>query len=89
MKKVPDDLMKRLAGKTNTERTRTEHGEHTESTRKERDFKKYKDSKFDTVTVRLLPEDIQRLKFYYEKRGIPVSQGLRSLILDFMEHQGV
>ncbi len=89
MKKVPPDLMDRLAGKKNTERTREEHEEHTESTREERDFTKYRDSKFDTLTVRLLPEDIQRLKLYYEKRGIPVSQGLRSLILDFMERQGI
>ena len=81
--------MDRLAGKKNTERTREEHEEHTESTREERDFTKYRDSKFDTLTVRLLPEDIQRLKLYYEKRGIPVSQGLRSLILDFMERQGI
>ncbi len=88
MKKVPNDLMQRLAGKPNTEGTRSEHGESTESIRK-RNFKKYKDSKFDTLTIRLLPEDIQRLKFYFDKRGNSLSQGIRTVLLDFMERQGI
>ncbi len=88
MGKIPDDLMKRLAGRTNTEGTRNEHGESTESIRK-RDFKKYKDSKFDTLTIRLLPEDIQHLRLYFERRGITISQGIRTVLRDFMERQGI
>ena len=88
MAKIPDDLMKRLAGKTNTERTQKEHVENTKRTR-ERDFKKYKDSKFDTLTIRLLPEDIQQLRFYFERRGITVSQGIRMIIKEYMEREGI
>ena len=97
-KPIPDDfdMDTFLSGKKSKGGKEGEHGENTESIRREhgenteeRDFKKYQDSKFDTLTVRLLPKDIQRLKYYYEKRGVPVSQGLRALILDFMERQGI
>ena len=87
--KVPDDLFNRLTGRKNTESTRIEHIETTESTRKKEDFKKYRDSKFDTFTVRLLPKDIEQLRDYFERRGITLSQGIRTVIKDFMERQGI
>lgn len=77
-----------LSGK-HTERIQSEHGENTESIRKPEHFKKYKDSQFDVLTIRILPEDIKRLRLYFDKRGVPLSQGIRTVIKDFMERQGV
>ena len=87
--KVPDDLFERLSGRKSTESIRKEHVETTESIRKKEDFEKYRDSKYDTFTMRLLPEDIERLREYFERRGITLSQGLRTIIKDFMERQGL
>ena len=87
------DMNAFLSGKTPppeiTERAQIEHGENTESIRKPEHFKKYKDSRFDVLTIRLLPEDIKRLRLYFDKRGVPLSQGIRTVIKDFMERQGV
>lgn len=82
-----------LSGKTPppeiTERVQSEHGETTERIRKPEHFEKYKDSRFDVLTIRLLPEDIRRLRLYFDKRGVPLSQGIRTIVKDFMERQGI
>jgi len=83
------DMNEFLSGKEpTTESIQSEHVENTERTQK-RDFKKHKDSKFDTFSIRLLPEDIERLRVYFDKRGLSLSQGIRTVVKDFMERQGI
>ncbi len=69
----------------NTERTRIEHIENTKRTR----FNQYKKSELETFSIRLKPEDKRRLQRYFDNRGIGLSQGIRTIIKDFMERQGI
>jgi len=52
-------------------------GEDTEPTELER------------ISIRLLPEDIERLREYFASRDLTLSQGIRTTIKDFMEKQGI
>lgn len=70
---------------TNTERTRTEHIENTRRTR----FKRYKKTDLETFSIRLQTEDKKRLQRYFKSRDIGLSQGIRIIIKDFMERQGI
>ncbi len=92
MKKVPPDLMDRLARKTTTKGVQSDYGETTERLRKKRDkkdFVKYTDTDLEVFTVRLMPGSKARLKTYFAKRGVRLSQGVRQIVQDFMERQGI
>ena len=78
-----DEFLK--SGGKNTERTISEHKENTKRTR----FKDYEKSKYNTFSIRLTPQDKERLQRYFEDRDIPLSQGLRMIIKDWMERQGI
>lgn len=69
----------------NTERTHTEHIENTERTR----FKRYKKTALETFSIRLNTKDKRRLHIYFENRDITLSQGIRIIIKDFIERQGI
>jgi hypothetical protein len=83
------DIAKEIVEKSEqqkiTERTQSEHIENTEGTR----FKSYKTTDLETFSIRLRPVDKKRLQAYYEKRGLTLSQGIRTIIKDFMERQGI
>lgn len=74
-----------LTGEKNTERTHREHKENTEGTR----FQKYKPTDLETFSIRITATDKNHLKAYFDKRGLTLSQGIRTVIKDFMERQGV
>lgn len=93
-KPLPDfDMDAFLSGKrTNTERIQSEHGESTERVQEERDkehFKKYKDTDLEVFTVRLMQGARSRLKTYFAKRGLSLSQGIRQIVQDFMERYNI
>ena len=83
-KEIVEKDEKRKKG-TNTERTQSKHIENTERTR----FKKYKKTDLETFSIRLSPEDKKRLHRYFKNRDIGLSQGIRIIIKDFMERQGI
>ena len=66
-------------------RTHNEHIENTEGTR----FKGYKTTDLETFSIRLRPADKKRLQAYFERRGLSLSQGIRTILKDFMERQGI
>ncbi len=68
-----------------TERTHREHIGNTERTR----FLKYKKTELETFSIRLSSEDKKRLQRYFVKRDIGLSQGIRIIIRDFIERQGI
>lgn len=81
-----------LTGETTTERVRSDYGKTTEGVQKKRDkedFEKYKDSDLEVFTVRLMPGSRTRLKAYFAKRGVRLSQGVRQIVQDFMERKGI
>ena len=71
----------------NTESTEEEHKENTERTRP--DYDTFKESELSTFSVRLLPDDKQRLAEYFRRRGVPWGQGIRQVLLDYMEERGI
>ena len=44
---------------------------------------------FTTFSIRLLPEDIQRVRTYFERRGLKLTQGIRMIIKEYMEREGI
>ena len=89
MAKIPDDLMDRLAGKKSKSITEVEHTSNNGRTEVERDFKKYKATDMKNYGIRLYPEDRRKLEEYFKKRDMTFSQGVRMVIKDFMERQGI
>jgi len=72
-------------GRENTQGTQTEHIENTQRTR----FDEFKKTELETFSVRLSAEDKRKLREYFEKRSIPMSQGIRSIVIEFMEERGL
>lgn len=68
-----------------TKRTQSEHIENTKGTR----FKSYKTTDLETFSIRLRPADKKRLQAYFERRGLSLSQGIRTIVKDFIERQGI
>lgn len=90
-KKTPD-MKELLTGEPSTEGLQSDYRETTERLQKKRDkedFEKYKDSNLEVFTVRLMPGTRARLKVYFAKRGLSLSQGVRQVVQDFMERQGI
>ena len=86
-----DSFVKKLEEKGKpelTESTQRADTERTKSTRKE-DFSKRLKTELERISVRLRPEDIERLREYFENRDLTLSQGIRTVIKDFMERQGI
>ncbi len=69
----------------NTERTQLQGEMNTERTH----FKKHKKTELETFSIRINLEDKRRLKRYFNNRDIGLSQGVRIIIKDFMERQGI
>ena len=97
-KKDPSDFMLNIVtGGKNTERTRKEKAppvprrtqkapkKHTEETR----FQDYSETELGTFSVRLMEKDKRVLKEYFARRSLSLSQGIRQVLIDFMEKQGL
>lgn len=66
---------------SNTERTRSEHIEKTKSTH----WEARKATDLETFSIRLHPDDKRRLSEYFGRRSTPLSQGIRQVLVDFMQ----
>lgn len=74
------------------EKNKNDYVATTERLRKKRskkDFEKHKDTDLEVFTVRLMPGSREKLKDYFSKRGLSLSAGVRQIIQDFMEKQGI
>lgn len=66
----------------------TEYPEHTSSIPRAYagfDYQRFASSDLKPFTVRLRPQDHDRLRSYFEARGTSVSSGIRQVLLDFIE----
>lgn len=79
---------RRAADTEQTESTPGADQEPTKSTQEE-DFSKRRPTELERISIRLRPEDIERLREYFESRDLTLSQGIRTVIKDFMERQGI
>ena len=60
----------------------------TESTQKQ-DFTKYRATELKRLSIRLRAEDIERVRIYFKNRDLTLSQGIRSIVKDFIETRGI
>jgi len=68
--------------------TNVEHTSNKGKTQVER-FSQFKETEMKSYGLRLLPRDKQKFEAYWKKRGMSFSQGVRTVIKDFMERQGL
>jgi len=71
--------------KENTERTQQEHRENIDITR----LQEYNDKARGTFSIRIDDRDRERLRRYFESRGLKLTQGIRMIIKEYMNKQGV
>ena len=85
--RIPKDRIDQMLGNParTTEGTQKEHRSNTQRTR----FKGYQRTDLETFSVRLTPDDKRVLQEYFERRSIPMSQGIRQILVDFMEERGL
>ncbi len=86
-----DEFVKKLDEKQTTkptESTQRADREPTGSTQKQ-DFTKYRATELQRLSIRLRAEDIERVKVYFKNRDLTLSQGIRSIVKDFIENQGL
>lgn len=85
-----DKYLERMEGQKiePTEGTHRADREPTES-RQQSNFKKYRPTELQRLSIRLRSEDIEALREYFKSRDLALSQGLRTVIKDFMERQGL
>lgn len=66
---------------SNTESTRSEHVEKAQSTH----WEHRRATDLETFSIRLHPDDKRRLSEYFGRRSIPLSQGIRQVLVDFIQ----
>ena len=52
-------------------------------------FAQYKETEMKNYGIRLTATDKRKFESYWKKRGMTFSQGVRTVIKDFMERQGL
>ncbi len=68
--------------------TDVKHASNKGKTAVER-FAQYKETEMKNYGIRLTAADKRKFEAYWKKRGMSFSQGVRTVIKDFMERQGV
>ena len=87
-RKIPPDFMdKFLSGKANTEGTPGEHRANTERTQPE--YEGFKASELVTTSIRLRAADLATLREHFTRLDVPLSQGIRQIVLDYMSAHGL
>jgi hypothetical protein len=77
-----------MRGKTShTESTPSEHGEHTERIRPE--YSGFKPTELVHFSIRLRAADLAVLREHFQRIDIPMSQGVRQIVLDYMSSKGL
>ncbi len=91
-RKVPADFMdKFISGKAfkepSTDSIPSEHVEHTERIRPE--YAGFKPTELVHFSIRLRADDLATLREYFKRADIPMSQGVRQIVLDYMSSKGL
>jgi len=68
--------------------TDVEHTSNKSKTKVER-FSRYKETELKNYGIRLMATDKRKFEAYWKKRGMSFSQGVRTVIKDFMERQAL
>ena len=94
-KKTPD-MKELLTGTPSTEGVQNDYGENTgETQQKHREntditrLKEYGDKARGTFSIRIDDRDRESLQRYFENRGLKLTQGIRMIIKEYMERQGI
>ncbi len=82
------DITKKIVEKDKERKTGVKHTSNKGVTYVKR-FDTYKDTEMKTYGCRLYPKDKAKFEEYFVKRGMTFSQGVRMVIKDFMERQGI
>ncbi len=82
-------IAKEIVEKDEQRRTDVKHTLDGGQTKVKRDFGKYKPTEMETYGFRIYPKDKQKFENYFKRRGMTFSQGVRMVIKDFMERQGI
>jgi hypothetical protein len=88
-RKIPENFMDDfIRGKTaHTESTPSEHREHTERIRPE--YAGFKPTELVHFSIRLRADDLAALREHFNRADIPMSQGVRQIVLDYMNAKGL
>jgi hypothetical protein len=88
-RKIPENFMDDfIRGKTaHTESIPGEHREHTERIRPE--YAGFKPTELVHFSIRLRADDLAALREHFERADIPMSQGVRQIVLDYMNAKGL
>ena len=82
------DIAKEIVEKDKERKTGVKHTLNKGKTDVKR-FDTYKDTEMRTYGCRLYPKDKLKFEEYFVKRGMTFSQGVRMVIKDFLERQGI
>ncbi len=82
-------IAKEIVEKDEKRKTGVKHTLNVGQTKVKRNFSKYKDTEMETYGFRIYPKDKRRFEEYFKKRGMTFSQGVRMVMKDFMERQGL
>lgn len=88
-RKVPADFMdKFMSGKmSNTKQPPIEHRENTERTPAE--YGTFKPSELEQFSIRMRADDLRALREHFARIDVPISQGVRQIVLDYMRAKGL
>ena len=89
-KKLPlsEERQKNAYDETLERSTNVKHTSNIGKTQVER-FTQYKETEMKNYGIRLAATDKRKFEAYWKKRGMTFSQGIRTVIKDFMERQGI
>ena len=82
------DITKKIVEESEKRITGVKHTLNISQTEVKR-FEKYKNTEMKVYGCRLYPKDKRRFEDYFRKRGMTFSQGVRMVIKDFLERQGI
>ncbi len=82
-------IAKEIVEKDEQRKTDVKRKSNGSQTKVKRDFEKYKPTEMETYGFRIYPKDKQKFENYFKRRGMTFSQGVRMVIKDFMERQGI
>ncbi len=93
-RKVPADFMdKFMSGKAfkdpDTERVPSEDRPDTERIRKVADYGTFKKTEMVAFAIRMRPDDLAALREHFARLDVPISQGVRQIVLDYMNAKGL
>ena len=86
--RIPKDRASELLGVPREDAKRTPREPSSDAKRTSATVE-LKESDLKSFTIRLRPEDKRILQDHFARRSVPLGQGIRGILLDFMEEKGL